>query len=1500
MSLEDPITLRLALSVTPLTHLIPKQDMFPMIATLDLTPVVPLAEEGRVLNTNGDEKTDQTEKNSAGTENRAQKALTDDELLLIEELDKFESPLVLEIFEKTATKTAHDTTNDEKLSPFEAAILKGNTFSYSPKHRQERAARPHIYTPSELEEMPKDEFMEHYNRVVSQNKSSALKRNLDLDIVEGSKRLHKSLIEDDRLQLEQFVHQIASTEGSANSNWQPSGEINLLTIASLTTLNDHITRAFSALSTCDTDCLLQIQRWCNTSVIFGCSIDWDTLKKNIEAESSQRIKNHIETALGSIIASKIILLILNGSRKDIKQLHVEEPLVAVVDFVLQFVDALRLLISSKTTKYKSSLGRCISSLSSVITTLIRYISTNDLDDNLVTKLEYLCVSLIFYDTPPKNAETAVPMELVESIKMDLSSLILTIFKRYADQRLFILNEIFNSIDKLTLSKVKTVKVGRGVGVQLHTALLVNLLQSVDSYQLEQLIKTYGPRKKHNTRSLKEVVSSATAITSETREIAVKAVEGLLSSIPGGNMTSKQVLQSLVDDLIGIVANPECPAAMVYIECLFSTFVKILQEGFQKATQATSQQESFALDMIGVIGEKLLDLGQDKNSFGGTSLAPVSTEEISEMRSSMESTLCRMQGLKNKNPELQDAFNFLILQFISFMEPFVDNPVNESQLQALNSEPDSPETNSTEVVEYLLNALAEGSVTLRSGATQIFDNAAHIKFRSHGTLSQLHKSFVAIVVEALGSNKIKLKSRAIKILSVLVEKNDAVLLQPKVQEVISETLFDSSALVRDASIDLVTKYLTSKPEVIRGFYKVICEMFNDDSVQVRRRVVKFARVMYENTKERRIKVYIAVRMLDRTHDEDDFIVEQLNADYIDLWIKKHDTIPILEVAEVMMDVAMKREEAFRYWLENKILDTDFQTGLYPIIDSLIGFVIDGMNTRYQKDVDKALYLISIFVLYNGKMINQSQLLSFLPFLQDDTTPQASYLRILMIYRHVIPAFVAMSPTFASSVESLLLSKLTKYGFKALQEAVPCLWSLCSRTESSQKVVNALISCIRMLKPLMKQLKDPSDSAKDVIASGKAAKLIDLLGSFGAYCNFEKHRETLTMAAVGLRENETVTSLVSKYLLFFCEGHGDELALVSIRALILVSSRNPQLFTSNLILDILDKSFEKKSSIQAVVVEGLYDFLKLEHNVKNVKERQTKGKKKGLKFGATSALEGVSGSIAQRYTPLILKLCLNGDETAQSAFTLLREIVESGLANPKVCIPTVIALEASPNAWISDEAKKLHLHMIEHHESLVSSNYPESIRLAQQVNKHSKLFLQLLYEIASQTASSKKKLVAALVKCLKVQLRIGTEESLAQLKLVKFVVSNAAEVKFLTLEEVLSLIVAIERELSREGMDLAEQLEDGTQDLPKKQVYGLFYATEGLSGMLHFRNFLCEKFGISRSQIEAFNPRRLDSEFRREPEVTNVGPLLYEWHMDKTSRAEMTKVFTRFIEEMDTFS
>ncbi len=68
-------------------------------------------------------KTDQTEKNSAGPENRVQNILTDDELLLIEGWTNLKSPPRFGNHEKkTATRLPTLPLMTKKLSPFEAAI----------------------------------------------------------------------------------------------------------------------------------------------------------------------------------------------------------------------------------------------------------------------------------------------------------------------------------------------------------------------------------------------------------------------------------------------------------------------------------------------------------------------------------------------------------------------------------------------------------------------------------------------------------------------------------------------------------------------------------------------------------------------------------------------------------------------------------------------------------------------------------------------------------------------------------------------------------------------------------------------------------------------------------------------------------------------------------------------------------------------------------------------------------------------------------------------------------------------------------------------------------------------------------------------------------------------------------------------------------------------------------------------------------------------------------
>lgn len=1469
-----PSELLKALSLTPLTHLIPKQDMFPMIASLDVTPVAVLREEGRDLGTNGAGICTPAGANGARGENGKPAALLPEESSLLEKFHQFESPLVRELFEQRPAKDVDASLESEELTVFENNLVKHNAFSYELKRRPLPVAKPHIYTPSELKKMPEKEFQRLLFETAKPIEKSRQKRELEQPVHNlKSKRLHSTTSADYVRELTQLVDSLSSTEETTGPNWHPKGGIMILTVPALTSLSDSITRAAPTLESSDTDSLLQIQRWCNTAVLYGCSVDWNNFGDQIESEKQHFVVARLETATASLLAAKVILVLLTSSRRDAKPLHIEEPLIAVVDFILRFATAVRLVASSNLPIHKLRITRCVAQLSAVIAATTTYIRSNDINDTMVTRLEYLCMSFIFYEAP--KGANAVSAEAIEGLKLDLCSLISAISKRYPDQRLFILNEIFNNMSKLLLARSRTVKVGRGVSVQLHTALLINLLQSVGEEQSERLAK-FDTERKWSAETLESILHTAASITRETNLVAVKAIDGLLSSSYGASVTSKQVLQSLIEDLLAIVACAECPGAVVYIECLFSTFGNIVQKALMDPSNTATQQESFAFDMIGLIGEKLLSLNEQKSRNHSTS----NFEALDTLQGSAEAALGRIQSLKSKNPDLQDAFAFLALQFLSSLETFVEDLDDSGSLKSLDPSTLRPLQH---LVRYLLTAFNSGSVAQRNSLPAGFPV---LLFRAQGGHKFLLDNFLILTVEALASNKIKFQSRAMKIVAFLVAKNGSVLLHPKIQKALSQTLFDGSALVRDASIDLVTKYLISNSSVTLSFYRVLCDMLNDDSVSVRKRVVRFARVMYDSTAERHIKVHITTRMLEALTDEDDSVVESARDFFDEVWLKPEENAAVLATAEVMMDVAVLKELALQLWLQRVDLS---EPAMYRVAEALLGFVIDSVGTRFQNDVDKALYLIALLTLHTHRLLNQSQLLSLVPLLQDESTPAASALLVMRVFRRGIPALPALSPNFVSVVEPLMLGKFTRCGFEELQELVPCVWALCVKTDTFSKVGNALVSCVRMLMPLMKHR-----SEGDKVSVAKQVRLVDLLGAFGAHCDFEALRDHLYKAQIGLQEKETVASLILRYLLFFCEADVSEhVQLASARGLILVCSRHPSLFVSPLVLLVLDGFLESDPPAQNVVLDGLRRFLGSER----LNDSSDKKKKKP-KFGSTSVADGIPGSIAQRFTPVALRLCLEGP-TRQDAFQLVREIMVAGLANPKVCIPTVIALEASDNIQLAGEASMLHTHMLEHHESMVNSSYPESIKLAHQVNDQSTSFLQLLLETVSQSAVSRMKLMAVLPKTLRVQLRLSGADLLEQLQMVRFALANISHVKFESLQEIMVLIAAIERELSREGMDLAEQLEDDMDGLSEEQVSGLFCTTEALSAMLHFRDYLCDKHEISRTQIEGFNPRRVDPDFRKTPQVKDA-VFSYRWQPENPTREQMKVVFLRFVREMDEFS
>lgn len=97
-------------------------------------------------------------------------------------------------------------------------------------------------------------------------------------------------------------------------------------------------------------------------------------------------------------------------------------------------------------------------------------------------------------------------------------------------------------------------------------------------------------------------------------------------------------------------------------------------------------------------------------------------------------------------------------------------------------------------------------------------------------------------------------------------------QDLVRRAIENRLLDSSPAVRDAAIELVGKYVGSRPELAVTYYPHISARITDKGLNVRKRVVKLLRQIYATLDEstESIRIDICRRLISRVYDEDDSI------------------------------------------------------------------------------------------------------------------------------------------------------------------------------------------------------------------------------------------------------------------------------------------------------------------------------------------------------------------------------------------------------------------------------------------------------------------------------------------------------------------------------------------------------------------------------------------------------------------------------------------------------
>lgn len=139
--------------------------------------------------------------------------------------------------------------------------------------------------------------------------------------------------------------------------------------------------------------------------------------------------------------------------------------------------------------------------------------------------------------------------------------------------------------------------------------------------------------------------------------------------------------------------------------------------------------------------------------------------------------------------------------------------------------------------------------------------------SKRTFSQSFDQFLKHILIVLRETSIAIRTKAMKCLTAIVEADSSVLGRTDMQIGVNHSLLDHSTSVREAAVDLIGKFVLSRPELIDKYYSMLLARILDTGVSVRKRVIKiFKDICIECPQFHKIPE-ICVKMIRRVNDEE---------------------------------------------------------------------------------------------------------------------------------------------------------------------------------------------------------------------------------------------------------------------------------------------------------------------------------------------------------------------------------------------------------------------------------------------------------------------------------------------------------------------------------------------------------------------------------------------------------------------------------------------------------
>lgn len=582
-------------------------------------------------------------------------------------------------------------------------------------------------------------------------------------------------------------------------------------------------------------------------------------------------------------------------------------------------------------------------------------------------------------------------------------------------------------------------------------------------------------------------------------------------------------------------------------------------------------------------------------------------------------------------------------------------------------------------------------------------------------SQSFDTYLKHIIKVLGESSVQIRTKAMKCLTAIVEVDPGVLALNEMQIGVKHSFLDQSTSVREAAVDLVGKFVLSRPELIDKYYEMVSARILDTGVSVRKRVIKILKDVCTECPDFPKIPEICVRMIRRINDEDS-IRKLVMEVFSNMWFTPVRERPpakdvlLRKVMNITDVVAACNRDLGMEWFEQLLTslfkpkeDKDDSTKqiLEPpksliqackqIVDCLIDNVLtlDGCSSGSSQRLVACLLTLHLFAKIRPQLLVEHAI-TLQPYLSVKCQTQGDYQIISSVARTlelVVPLMEHPSETFLACLEEDSVKLMMKHDPSVIVSCVSCLGSIVNNVTKNFSLIR---DCLLKYLTLLRQFKDvlernPPNKDELVVKFcpffRRSSFIVGLL---------LRHFDFTNKEVLGNELSPNLKDEIFEMLMYFLQNEHDS-QLYTMKAIGSVCIRHHDLMLGPELKAYYHQVLEDpqgSEAMKAQILNNIEQYLQEEERRMILQDLEWAklSKQENLKeMGDVSS--GMASTIIQLYLKQILESFLHPSvKVRQAALQVIQLILAQGLVHPVQIVPYLICMSTDVDKTVSNSADR----------------------------------------------------------------------------------------------------------------------------------------------------------------------------------------------------------------------